>query len=80
MSKLKDIPAYNVWTDMKSRCNNPNDSGYHRGIRYCERWALFHLFLEDMGESLEGYELDRIDNKKGYSRENCRWIDIKPVE
>ena len=81
-SKLSDIPEYNVWTDMKSRCNNPNDSAYHnygkRGISVCKEWKDdFNKFLTDMGERPEGFQLDRIDNSKGYSRENCRWIDRK---
>lgn len=78
-------PLYNVWRSMIDRCRNPKfrqwmDYG-GRGITVCDDWALkqigFHNFLRDMGPRPDGYSLDRIDNSKGYSPENCKWSSRK---
>jgi len=74
-------PTYRSWYNMKSRCNNPNYRNSHlwlgRGIKYVPEWERFTFFLRDMGVRPDGTSLDRIDNDKGYSPENCRWATKK---
>lgn len=70
--------VYNTWLSMKDRCNNPNNSAYHRyggrGITLCKRWDKFENFLADIGEPpTTKHTLDRINNSKGYSPSNVRW-------
>lgn len=71
---------YDRYSKMIGRCHNEENSRYPyyggRGIKVCDRWLKsFNYFLEDMEDSfVEGLELDRIDNDKGYSPDNCRWV------
>ena len=66
--------TYKSWSCMKYRCQNPKIKLY-KNISHCPRWDQFENFLADMGECPNGYSLDRIDGKGGYTKENCRWAD-----
>ena len=75
----KNDPLYITWKNMRQRCNNPKYPQYSdyggRGIKVCKEWDDFKIFARDMGDRPEGLSLDRKDNEKGYSKNNCRWTD-----
>jgi hypothetical protein len=76
------ISEYKVWASMIQRCTNQKEDRYKdyggRGITVCERWRLFINFLADMGfRPSKHYSLDRIENDKGYYKENCRWATME---
>ena len=73
---------YNTWASMVKRCTNPNVWDYKhygaRGITVCEEWlnvSNFVAWCDLTYPNIEDATLDRINNDKGYSPENCTWSD-----
>jgi hypothetical protein len=78
---MKGTPEYYSWESMRQRCHNPKHKSckYYggRGIGICDEWEKFENFFKDMGFRPKGKTLDRIDNSKGYSKDNCKWSTFK---
>lgn len=76
-----DTPLYRVWTNMRSRCNDPNAKYYPdyggRGIKVWAAWDDFLNFQRwaELSGYRQGLTLDRKNNDKGYYPENCHWVD-----
>ena len=72
---------YGVWRGIKQRCYYDKHVNYKnyggRGIDVCSEWKdsfeVFYNWSIDNGYK-KGLEIDRIDNYKGYSPVNCRYV------
>lgn len=79
---------YGVWSSMKGRCLNPNDTYYDRyggrGIRIYDDWMSYENFRDwaltsgyDKNAPFRSCTIDRIDNDGDYRPDNCRWVTQK---
>lgn len=77
-------PLYKAYTAMKSRCKNANNPNYHRyggrGITVCQEWEESYIAFKRWAINngyKKGLSLDREDNMRGYSPDNCRFVTQK---
>lgn len=84
--KGRNKRLYGVLSKMRERCYDPNFIYYYnyggRGIKVCDEWLGIQGIDNFQKWALEngyrqGLTIDRIDNDKDYSPDNCRWVDMK---
>ena len=78
---------HRIWLNMKVRSGEIAPKSREKSCQTyidkniqleCEAWKEFEPFRDwalDNGYA-DGLTLDRADNKRGYSPENCRWVDM----
>lgn len=76
---LHKHPLYAIFSNMKSRCNNPNSQRWKyygaKGVKVLWEFEDFYKWsLENGWES--GLSIDRIDPNGNYEPSNCEWVSV----
>lgn len=69
--------TFRSYTSMIERVKVVENSPWY-GMEIEEEWVKsFSIFLTDLGERPENTTIDRIDNTRGYLKDNVRWASPK---
>ncbi len=76
--KDNESAEYGIWQGIKKRCLRKKCKAYKnyggRGIKICDRWLSFELFLADVGlRPTPLHEIERMNNDGDYEPHNVRW-------
>ncbi len=72
---------HRLWRNMINRCERPQTHNYHRyggrGVTVCKEWrddaSAFIQWCDENGYQ-SGLQIDRRDNDRSYSPDNCRFV------